>query len=114
MSDNDELRMDEITPEMLGCLGEQEIDPGVLEETASVEKPKNLCFENIPFKKRKNFRKLYDGFDKKDISFEEFCIQLYALQSPGLMQQDLAKITNQKQMGQARKAVIDHTVNRMN
>lgn len=104
---DDEMKMEDITPEELGCLGEQEIDPGVAEETQQVEKPKNPCFENIPFAKRKSARKLYDTFEFKDMPFEEFCIELYALQSPALMQRDLGNIMAQKHAGYQRKAAVD-------
>ncbi len=90
----------EITPEDLGCLGEPENDPGVVEEAVgpAVEKkvvPKS--FASIPFEVKQRARKLYDSFDDKDMPFEEFCVELYALESPALMQADLQKIVLEKQ-----------------
>ena len=89
----------QITPDDLGCLGEPECDPGVKEETQKVEKPRRLSFEHIPLKKKKRARKLYDAFEgeAKDMSFEDFCIELYALESPKLMQADLHNIVMEKQ-----------------
>jgi len=113
MSD-DEMKMEDITPNDLGCLGEDEVDPGVKEESAPVKESIPLSFEAIPFKKRKQAKELYDSFTFKDMSFEQFCIELYAIQSPGMMQQDLGNIIAQKQAGYQRKAAIDHSLNRMN
>jgi len=90
---DDDMKMEDITPSDLGCLGEPEIDEGVIEESAEPVKKRSLCFENIPFEKRKSFRKLYDGFEQKDMPFEQFCIELYAIQSPGMMQHDLGNIS---------------------
>ena len=90
----------EITPEDLGCLGEQENDPGVVEEAvgAGAEKKEiRKSFASIPFEQKKRARKIYDGFEKKDMSFEDFCIELYALESPALMQADLHNIVMEKQ-----------------
>ena len=114
MADNDELRMDEITPEMLGCMGEPEIDDGVIEETQKVKKTVRLSFEQISLAKRKKYRQLYDQFDYKDMSFEDFCCELCAIQSPGLMQKDLADIVAQKHAGYQRKAAIDFSVRKQN
>ena len=111
---NDEMKMEDITPEDLGCMGEQEIDAGVVEETQQVAKPSRLSFEQIPFEKRKSFRKLYDQFDEKDMSFEDFCCELYAVQSPGLMQQDLGDIMAQKHAGYQRKAAVDFSMRKQN
>ncbi len=93
----DDLENYEVSPDDLGCMGEKEIDDGVKEETQKVEKPQRLSFEHIPLEIKKRARKLYDGFEKKDISFEDFCVELYALQSPALMQADLHNIIMEKQ-----------------
>ena len=106
-----------ITPDDLGCMGEQEIDPGVVEEavgSGATEKKVPKSFASIPFEVKQRARKLYDQFEKKDMSFEDFCVQLYALESPKLMQADLKGIIEQKHAGYQRKAAIDHSMNRMN
>ncbi len=118
----DEMNMEDITPEDLGCMGEKEIDDGVLEETKPIEKPgKKLSlaavFEKIPLDNRKKYRKFYDEFftpEGRDISFEEFCVEMYLLESPLKMQYDLQEIIAQRQDGYRQKAAVDHTVNRMN
>ena len=110
----DDLENYEITPEDLGCLGEREIDDGVVEEavgSGAVEKkevPKS--FASIPFEVKKRARKLYDGFDQKDMPFEDFCTELYALESPALMQADLKGIIEQKHAGYQQKAAMDHAM----
>ncbi len=96
----DDLENYEVTPEDLGCLGEPENDPGVVEEAvgpAIEKKPVPKSFASIPFEVKKRARTIYDGFDDKDMSFEEFCTELYALQSPALMQADLQKIVLERQ-----------------
>ena len=90
----------DITPEDLGCMGEQENDPGVVEEAvgAGAEKKEvRKSFASIPFAIKKRAKKLYDNFDDKDMSFEDFCCELYALESPALMQADLHNIIMEKQ-----------------
>ena len=90
----------EITPEDLGCMGEQENDPGVVEEAVgsnAEKKEVRKSFATIPFEQKKRARKIYDGFVVKDMSFEDFCIELYALESPALMQADLQNIVLEKQ-----------------
>lgn len=111
---NDDMKMEDITPEMLGCMGEQETDPGVVEETQKVDKPARLCFINIPFEKRKAFKLLYDQFEERDMPFEDFCIELYAVQSPGMMQRDLGDIIDQKHAGYQRKAAVDYNLTHRN
>ena len=98
------LRMSEdindyqITPEDLGCMGEEENPPGLVEETIGETKtPVPKSFKHIPFEVKKRARKLYDGFDQKDMPFEEFCVELYALESPKLMQADLHNMVMEKQ-----------------
>lgn len=116
MADED-YKMEDITPEELGCLGEREIDDGVLEESVPVKKPKSRCFENVPFESRKLYRKFYDEFftpEGRDMTFENFAIELYALSSPALMQQDLSGMADQIHTGVARKQAIDRTAGRMN
>lgn len=115
---DDDLRLEDITPEDLGCMGEQEVAPGVKEETVG-DKPQPIspCFEHIPFEKRKQYRKFYDEFftaEGKDMPFEEFAVEMYAAQHPTLMHQDLNKIIGQKHVGYQRKAAIKHTLSRMN
>ena len=119
---SDDMNMEDITPEDLGCLGEREVDDGVLEEPQPIEKPgKKLSlaavFEKIPLEKRKKYRKFYDDFftpEGRDMSFEEFCVEMYLIESPLKMQYDLQEITAQKHDGYQRKAAVDHTINRMN
>ena len=97
----EDLENYQITPDDLGCLGEAENDPGVVEETvgsgAVEKKPVPKSFAHIPFEKKKRAKKIYDQFEKKDMSFEDFCIALYALESPALMQADLQDIVTEKQ-----------------
>lgn len=97
----EDLENYEITPEDLGCMGERENDPGVVEEaigSGTVEKKEiRKSFAHIPFKQKKRAKKLYDNCYPKDMSFEDFCIELYALESPALMQADLQKIVLEKQ-----------------
>ena len=118
---SDEMNMEDITPEDLGCMGEKEIDDGVVEETQPVVKKEALSlaavFEKIPFEKRKKYREFYDEFftaEGKDMSFEEFCVEMYLLESPLKMQYDLQEITAQKHTGYQRKAAVDHTMNKLN
>ena len=106
-----------ITPDDLGCMGEKEIDDGVKEEaveSGTVEKKVPKSFASIPFEVKKRARKLYDGFVEKDMSFEEFCVELYALESPALMPADLRNIVQQKQVGHQRKAAIDYNLKHRN
>ena len=90
----------QVTPEDLGCLGERENDPGVVEEaveSGAEKKEVRKSFATIPFEQKKRAKKIYDGFAVKDMSFEDFCIELYALESPALMQADLQDIVLEKQ-----------------
>ena len=90
----------QITPDDLGCGPEPENDPGVVEEAigSGVEKKEvRKSFAYIPFEQKKRARKLYDGFTVKDMSFEDFCIELYALESLKLMQADLHNLIMEKQ-----------------
>ena len=110
---DDSLENYEITPDELGCMGEQEIDPGVVEEavgSGAVEKKVPKSFKHIPFAVKQRAHKLYDQFEKKDLSFEDFCVQLYALESPALMQADLKGIIDQKHAGYQQKAAMDHVM----
>ena len=116
MSD-DEMKMDEITPEMLGCLGEPECDPGVKEEAAAsgeTKTPAPKSFEHIPFEVRKRAHKLYDTFEgeAKDMPFEDFCVELYALESPALMQEDLQRVVFEKQDRSRQAFANAHNINR--
>ncbi len=95
----------------LGCMGEKEIDPGVREETGFVTKKQTavkLCFKHIPEQNRKAYWRLYEQFDNKDMSFEEFALEMHAINSPTLMQADLEKVMDLRHRGAARKAGIDH------
>jgi hypothetical protein len=110
---NDEMKMEDITPEDLGCLGEQECDPGVKEETAPIKAQpttKEAIFKSIPRETVKSFKKLYDGFTVKDMPFDEFCVEMMMMSNPGVMQSSLSKIMSQKHLGQARKFGIDRAV----
>ena len=119
---DDDMKMEDITPEDLGCLGEREIDDGVLEETQPIEKPSKkltmaAVFEKIPLEKRKKYRKFYDEFftpEGRNMSFEDFCVEMYLLESPLKMQYDLQEITAQMHTGYQRKAAVDHTMNKLN
>lgn len=119
---DDDMNMVDITPEDLGCLGEKEIDDGVLEETQPIEKPgKKLSmaavFEKIPLEKRKKYRKFYDEFftpEGRDMSFENFCVEMYLLESPLKMQYDLQEITAQKEDGYRQKAAVDFNLTHRN
>ncbi len=95
---SDDIEDYQIIPEDLGCLGEKEIDDGVKEEAVGETKPSApKSFKHIPFVVKQRARKLYDGFDQKDMPFEEFCVELYALESPKLMQADLHNMVMEKQ-----------------
>lgn len=117
---SDEMKMEDITPEDLGCMGEKEIDDGVMEDAVGAgptKKPKESCFANVPFESRKLYRKFYDEFFTeagRDLPFEEFAVQMCALSSPMLMQKDLGDITAQKHAGYQRKAAIDHRMRNQN
>lgn len=114
---DDEMKMEDITPEDLGCLGEKEVDDGVLEETPEPVKKVPLSFEKIPFETRKQYRKFYDEFftaEGKDMSFEEFAVQYYLLHSPLKMQYDLQEIAAQKQDGYRQKAAVDFNMTHRN
>ena len=107
----------QITPEDLGCLGERENDPGVVEEAvgpAAEKKPVPESFASIPFKVKQRARKLYDSFDDKDMSFEEFCTELYALQSLALMQADLQDIVLERQNRCRQQFANQRNIERMN
>ena len=96
----EDLENYEITPEDLGCLGEEENPAGLVEEAVGPiveKKPVPKSFASIPFEVKQRARKLYDSFDQKDMPFEEFCTELYALESPALMQADLQSIVLEKQ-----------------
>ena len=114
----DNLDNYEITPEDLGCMGEQENDPGVVEEAVGSgtgipeKKEVRKSFANIPFEQRKRAKKLYDGFADKDMSFEDFCIELYALESPALMEADLRSIITEKEDRYRMQAANMHNMKR--
>ncbi len=110
----EDLENYEVTPEDLGCLGERENDPGVVEEsTVPVEKkPARKSFAQIPFEVQKRARKLYDSFEKKDMPFEDFCVELYALESPALMQADLQKVVLEKQDRARMQFANQHRIDR--
>ena len=114
MVSNEDFKMEDITPEDLGCLGEQEVDPGVKEEPEQPIKAqpttKDEIFASIPHEKKKKYRELYDGFTIKDMPFDEFCVEMTMMSNPGLMQRDIGKIIDQKQMGQARMAGVNHAL----
>ena len=96
----EDLENYDITPDDLGCMGERENDPGVVEEavgSGAEKKEVRKSFACIPFEQKKRAKKLYDNCYPKDMSFEDFCIELYALESPALMQADLHNIVMEKQ-----------------
>lgn len=112
----DDLENYKITPDDLGCLGEPENDPGVVEEAVGSDKtkvPVPKSFKHIPFEVKKRARKLYDSFDQKDMSFEEFCTELYALESPALMQADLRGMITEKHDRLRTQAANMHTMKRI-
>ena len=97
----------------LGCLGEQEIDAGVKEvESVGKAQPttKDEIFASIPHEVKKTYRKIYDGFEFKDMAFDEFCVEMAMLSNPGLMQRDMSRMIDQKHESLARKAGIDHAI----
>ena len=111
MSDN--IEDYEITPNDLGCMGEEENPPGLVEETVAPGETKVLTpksFEHIPFEVKKRAHKLYETFEKKDMPFENFCVELYALESPKLMQADLAGIIEEKHGRNRRMAANLHDI----
>jgi hypothetical protein len=113
VSNNDDMRMEDITPEDLGCMGEQEVDPGVKEETQPIKPQpttKEAIFKSIPHETVKSFKKLYDGFTVKDMPFDEFCVEMMMMSNPGVMQSTLSKIMDRKQQGYMHKAAIDSAI----
>ena len=102
---SEDLDSYKITPSDLGQ--DPENDPGVVEEAIASaggqeqkqKQPIPKCFSAIPFEVRKKYRKLWDSFEIKDMSFEDFAIELYCVESPTMMQQDLGRIIQQKQTG---------------
>jgi hypothetical protein len=113
MVSNDDMKMEDITPEDLGCMGEQEVDPGVKEETAPIKAQpttKEAIFKSIPHETKKAFKKLYDGFTVKDMPFDEFCVEMMMMSNPGVMQSTLSKIMEQKQSGYMNQAAIDRAI----
>lgn len=105
-----------IQPGDLGGADEPENDPGVVEEAiASGGEPKqpiSPCFEKVPFKNRKIYRKIYDGFEFKDMSFEDFCVEMYYLHSPAMMRKDLAGVIEKKHQGNRQMAANLHDINK--
>ena len=115
MVSNEDFKQEDITPEDLGCMGEEEVPEGVKEPTgqpAGKAQPttKDEIFASIPHEKKKSYRKIYDGFEQKDMPFDEFCVEMAMMSNPGIMQRDIGKIVNQKQMGQARAAGVNHAL----
>ena len=117
---SEDLENYEITAEDLGCLGEQEVAPGVMEEavtsgSAGPNSPTPLSFQSIPMENRRAYRKLYDGFERKDMSFEDFCVEMFAMSSPTMMQHDLDKMMgmreNRNQIMAANKQAIEQSLN---
>lgn len=110
---NDDLSDYQITPDDLGCGPEPENPPGLVEETIGETKtPAPKSFKNIPFAVKQRARELYDQFEKKDMSFVDFCVELYALQSPALMQADLQDIITEKEDGHRMQAANMHSMKR--
>lgn len=111
MSDDDYV----IQPGDLGGADEPENDPGVVEEaiaSGETKQPISPCFAKIPFKNRKTYRKIYDSFTVKDMSFEDFCIEMYFMASPTMMRRDLGRVIDQKQQGNRRMAANLHNINK--
>ncbi len=103
----------EITPSDMG--EDPENDPGVVEEaigSGEKKQPISPCFMAIPFVAQKAYRKLYDDFEQKDMPFEDFAIEMHFMQSPAMLQQDLARITDQKQQGYRRMTANLHDINK--
>ncbi len=113
---SDDIEDYQITPDDLGCGPEPECDPGVKEESglAEIKVPIPKSFKHIPIKVKKRARKLYDNFegDAKDLPFEEFCTELYALESPALMQADLKGMITEKHDRLRTQAVNMHAMKR--
>jgi hypothetical protein len=113
MVSNEDFKQEDITPEMLGCMGEQEVDEGVKEPTEPIKSQpttKDEIFASIPHETKKAFKKLYDGFEKKDMPFDEFCVEMMMMSNPGVMQSTLSKIMDRKQQGYMHKAAIDSAI----
>jgi hypothetical protein len=102
----------QITPSDLGQ--DPENDPGVVEEAiasgSEKKQPISPCFKAIPFEAQKGYRKLWDGFEVKDMPFEDFAIEMHFTSSPLLLQRDLARITDEKQQGYRRMAANLHDI----
>jgi hypothetical protein len=118
MVSNEDFKQEDITPEDLGCMGEQECDPGVKEGSDVVvnNKPqpttKEEIFRTIPHEMKKKYKKIYDGFTVKDIPFDEFCVEMAMLSNPGVQQSSIMKIIEQKQNGARQKFGIDQAMKR--
>ena len=105
----------QVTPSDLGQ--DPGLDEGVLEEaitsgSSEPEKPVSKCFQAIPFAARKKYRQLYDAFDKKDMTFEDFATEMHFISSPGMMRQDLKDIIDQRHQGNRRMAANLHNINK--
>lgn len=117
MVSNDDMKFEDITANEMGCMGEDEVPDGVKEPTQPIKPQpttKEGIFASIPHGQKKSYRKLYDGFENKDMPFDEFCIEMTMLSNPGLLQNSLGKVMGQKQMGQARQAGIDYAMKKKN
>lgn len=102
-----------ITPSDLGQ--DPENPPGVVEDAigSGVQKqPISPCFLKIPFKNRKAYREIWEGFEIKDMSFEDFAIEMFFASSPTMMRRDLAKVIDQKHQGNRRMAASLHDINK--
>ncbi len=96
---SEDLENYQIMPEDLGCGPEPENPAGLVEQSDMLtpKTPIPKSFNHIPFAVKQRAHKLYDQFEKKDMPFEDFCCELYALESPKLMQADLHNIVMEKQ-----------------
>ncbi|HDY69122.1 MAG TPA: hypothetical protein ENH85_15205 [Candidatus Scalindua sp.] len=66
--------------------------------------------------KIRKIRELYDSFgpDGKDMTWPDFLREFTGLTSPSQMQNDLAGIMSQKQLGRSTKARINEAISRNN
>lgn len=58
-------------------------------------------------KRRNNLRKLYNQFEKKDMSFEAFCKEFETLSNPELIRRDAQMLVMQRRYGNRNKQRID-------
>jgi len=104
-------------------LGQDEVDlkahfpDDVVGEEAVKQKAALTSAEKLAeFRERKiaELRKLYNSFEVKDMSFENFVKEFMDLTDQTKINNDVARIVEQKQMGLRNKSVIDSVMANMN